>query len=59
MRSGMRAPVDSPRKISGRPFLVATSRIWRIFLPLTTELDAPITVKSLATTATLRAWTLP
>ncbi|CFW31231.1 Uncharacterised protein [Bordetella pertussis] len=38
---------------------MATSRIWRIFLPLTTELDAPITVKSLATTATLRAWTLP
>ena len=49
--SGMRAPVDSPRKIIGAPRCAARSFMCAILRPLTCALDAPMTVKSLATTA--------
>jgi len=54
MTSGMRAPVDSPRKIIGRPRAVATFFTCPTFEVLTSLLEAPITVKSLDTMATSR-----
>ena len=59
MWSGMRAPEDSPRKTIGRPRLVATRFMWPILRPLVALEDAPITVKSLATTAHSRPSILP
>ncbi len=54
MRSGIRAPLDSPRKTKGRPRVFATSLTWRIFFMLITLDEAPSTVKSFDTTATVR-----
>ena len=54
MWSGMRAPEDSPRNTSGSPRWVATRFMCAILRPLVEDDDAPITVKSLATTATSR-----
>ncbi len=54
MWSGMRAPELSPRKTMGRPRLVATRFMWPILRPLVAADEAPITVKSLATTAQSR-----
>ena len=55
MWSGMRAPEDSPRKTSGSPRDVATRFMCAILRPLVDDEDAPITVKSLETTATSRS----
>ena len=55
MWSGMRAPEDSPRNTSGSPRDVATRFMCAILRPLVDDEEAPITVKSLATTATSRA----
>ena len=41
MRSGIRAPEDSPMKTSGIPRLVATSLMWRNFFWFMTALEAP------------------
>jgi hypothetical protein len=57
MRSGMRAPLDSPRKISGSPRLHATCLTCLIFFMLITLDDAPSTVKSFETSATSRPLT--
>ena len=55
MRSGMRAPVDSPRNTSGKPRLHAACFTCLIFFMLTTLTDeAPSTVKSFDTSATSR-----
>ena len=59
MRSGMRAPADSPRNTSGSPLALAMSFTCLIFLPLIWLLDAPSTVKSLDTTPTSRPSTRP
>ena len=55
----MRAPEDSPRNTIGRPRLVATRFMWPILRPLVAPDEAPITVKSLATTAHSRPSILP
>ena len=54
MRSGMRAPLDSPSRTSGRPRFAATCFTCLIFFMLITDDDAPSTVKSFDTSATSR-----
>jgi hypothetical protein len=54
MRSGMRAPLDSPSSTSGSPRLVATCFTCLIFFMLMTLDDAPSTVKSFETSPTSR-----
>ena len=54
MRSGMRAPLDSPSSTSGSPRLAATCFTCLIFFMLITDDDAPSTVKSFDTSAISR-----
>ena len=54
MRSGMRAPLDSPSRTSGRPRFAATCFTCLIFFMLMTDDEAPSTVKSFDTSATSR-----
>src|SRR5689334_6653658 len=54
MRSGIRAPLDSPSSTSGMPRFAATCFTCLIFFMLITADEAPSTVKSLDTSATSR-----